>query len=56
VVSTLATQPAAVAGELRFIDLKTLQAKIGREPRETGQQLPAFVQRDRGEGSPAFDA
>ena len=46
VVSTIGTQPAMVADELRrqadeFIDLKTLQAKISREPREAA--LPAFV-------------
>jgi uncharacterized LabA/DUF88 family protein len=37
VVSSIATQPAMVADELRrqadvFIDLKDLQSKIGREP------------------------
>jgi uncharacterized LabA/DUF88 family protein len=39
VVSTLATQPPMIADELRrqadhFIDLSTLQAKIGRDPAE----------------------
>ena len=37
VISTIATQPPMIADELRrqadvFIDLKDLQAKIGREP------------------------
>jgi uncharacterized LabA/DUF88 family protein len=50
VVSSIATQPAMVADELRrqadvFIDLKDLQSKIGRDPstrsaREPRSQAP----------------
>ena len=43
VVSTLATQPPMIADELRrqadhFIDLSTLQAKVGRDPSERQQR------------------
>jgi uncharacterized LabA/DUF88 family protein len=59
VVSSFATQPAMVADELRrqaddFIELRTLQAAINREPRDpagAGQQLPAFVQRGNGDAA-----
>src|SRR3954454_5714529 len=43
VISTISTQPPMVADELRrqadeFIDLTTLQAKIGRDPGERGMR------------------
>jgi uncharacterized LabA/DUF88 family protein len=61
VVSTTATQPPMIADELRrqaddFIELRALEDKISRTPREAGhdgQQLPAFVQ--RGNGDTAHD-
>jgi uncharacterized LabA/DUF88 family protein len=61
VVSTVSTQPPMVADELRrqadvFVDIVTLQSKIGRDPaerpargpredREPGQHTPQFLQR-----------
>jgi uncharacterized LabA/DUF88 family protein len=61
VVSTISTQPPMVADELRrqadeFVDIVTLQPKIGRdpaeraareprEPREPRQHTPQFLQR-----------
>ena len=49
VVSTLATQPPMIADELRrqadnFIDLVTLQQKIGRDPAERQQRAAERVQ------------
>ena len=65
VISTVSTQPPMVADELRrqadiFVDIVTLQSKIGRDPaeraareatrgtreeREPGQHTPQFLQR-----------
>src|SRR5450432_4138228 len=49
VVSTLATQPPMIADELRrqadhFIDLVSLQAKVGRDPAERAQRQAERVQ------------
>jgi uncharacterized LabA/DUF88 family protein len=43
VVSTLSTQPPMIADELRrqadhFVDIATLQSKIGRDPSERAQR------------------
>jgi len=49
VVSTLATQPPMIADELRrqadhFVDLTTLQAKVGRDPSERANRQAERVQ------------
>jgi len=49
VVSTLSTQPPMIADELRrqadhFIDLATMQAKVGRDPAERAQRQAERVQ------------
>ncbi len=49
VVSTLSTQPPMIADELRrqadhFIDLATLQGKVGRDPAERAQRQAERVQ------------
>ena len=49
VISTLATQPPMIADELRrqadhFVDLVTLQAKVGRDPLERQQRAAERVQ------------
>ena len=49
VVSTLATQPPMIADELRrqadhFIDLVSMQAKVGRDPAERAQRQAERVQ------------
>jgi len=51
VVSTLATQPPMIADELRrqadhFVDLATLQAKVGRDPAERQQRQAERAQTD----------
>ena len=50
VISTISTQPPMIADELRrqadvFADLVTLQAKIGRDPAERSERLPAGAAR-----------
>jgi len=60
VISTISTQPPMVADELRrqadeFIDLVTLQSKIGRDPGERSSRPPRDDQRDRSHGhTPQF--
>ena len=49
VVSTLSTQPPMIADELRrqadhFIDLVSMQAKVGRDPAERAQRQAERVQ------------
>ena len=49
VVSTLATQPPMIADELRrqadhFVDLSTMQSKVGRDPAERQQRQAERVQ------------
>jgi uncharacterized LabA/DUF88 family protein len=49
VISTLSTQPPMIADELRrqadhFIDLVSLQAKVGRDPAERAQRQAERVQ------------
>ena len=49
VISTLSTQPPMIADELRrqadhFVDLLTLQPKIGRDPSERAQRQHDRVQ------------
>jgi uncharacterized LabA/DUF88 family protein len=49
VISTLSSQPPMIADELRrqadhFIDLLTLQSKIGRDPAERAQRLAERAQ------------
>ncbi len=51
VVSTLATQPPMIADELRrqadhFVDLSTMQAKVGRDPAERQQRQAERAQTD----------
>ena len=51
VVSTLATQPPMIADELRrqadhFVDLSTMQAKVGRDPAERQQRQTERAQTD----------
>jgi uncharacterized LabA/DUF88 family protein len=51
VVSTLSTQPPMIADELRrqadhFIDLISLQAKIGRDPAERAMRQTERIQRE----------
>ena len=51
VISTLATQPPMIADELRrqadhFVDLVTLQAKVGRDPVDRQQRAAERVQTD----------
>jgi uncharacterized LabA/DUF88 family protein len=49
VISTLATQPPMIADELRrqadhFVDLTTLQSKVGRDPSERANRQAERVQ------------
>jgi uncharacterized LabA/DUF88 family protein len=51
VISTLATQPPMIADELRrqadnFVDLVTLQARVGREPGERQARAAERAQTD----------
>ena len=53
VVSTLSTQPPMIADELRrqadhFVDLVTLQSKVGRDPVERAQRQSERVQTNAG--------
>jgi uncharacterized LabA/DUF88 family protein len=58
VVSTVSTQPAMVADELRrqadeFIDLVTLMPRIGRDPSERAARLSRAHAYPQGQGAPA---
>ncbi len=49
VISTLASQPPMIADELRrqadhFVDLVTMQARVGRDPSERAQRQADRVQ------------
>ena len=61
VVSTVSTSPPMVADELRrqadvFVDIVTLQSKIGRDPSERPQREPRGPRDDRepGQHTPQF--
>jgi hypothetical protein len=60
VVSTISTQPPMVADELRrqadiFLDIMTLQSKIGRDPSERPPREPRGPREDREPGhTPQF--
>jgi hypothetical protein len=58
VISTISTQPPMVADELRrqadiFVDIVTLQGKIGRDPAERAARAPREEHRE-GNHTPQF--